>query len=252
VVAMLLGRRLGLSDGEVCGLGTGAMLHDVGKLDLPELVRHPDARFSAAEQAAYASHVELGVRQARRMGLDALTCAIIAQHHELADRSGFPHALGADDVSLQARIVGLVNRFDNLCNPAVLAQAMTPHEALSSLFAHHKGRYDLTVLQAFIRMMGVYPAGSLVQLTDERFAMVLSANASRPLKPRVLVYDPGVPREDALHVELQRTPDLGIRRSFRAAQLPRQALDYLAPRARVSYFFESLAAPRVCVEELVV
>jgi hypothetical protein len=70
---------------------------------------------------------------------------------------------------------------------------LTPHEAVSMLFAQGRQRYDAGVLNAFIRMMGVYPAGSLVQLTDDRFAMVIGVNGSRPLKPRVLVHDPKVP-----------------------------------------------------------
>jgi hypothetical protein len=106
------------------------------------------------------------------------------------------------------------------------------------------------MLNAFIRMMGVYPAGSVVQLTDDRFALVVSVNSTRPLKPRVLVHDPAVPRDEALHLDLESMPNLGIRRSIRAAQLPPAALDYLAPRQRVAWFFEAASiAPRLAGTE---
>jgi hypothetical protein len=85
----------------------------------------------------------------------------------------------------------------------------------------------------------VYPAGSVVQLTDERYALVMSVNSTRPLKPNVLVHDPERPREEALHLNLIHTPDLGIRRSLKPSQLPADALEYLAPRPRVAYFFEA-------------
>ncbi len=75
--------------------------------------------------------------------------------------------------------------------PAARRRAMTPHEALSLIFAQLKTRFDPVVLGAFIRMMGVYPPGSVVQLVDERFAIVVSVNSSRPLKPRVIVHEPG-------------------------------------------------------------
>lgn len=238
VISMLMGRMLGIESAELAELGTGALLHDVGKLAIPERLRHPDDRFAPAELAAYAEHVEQGAAQARRMGLGALASAIIVQHHEHADGSGFPRRLSGEGISMPARIVALVNRFDNLCNPPSLSRAMTPHEALSTLFAHSRSKFDATVLNAFIRMMGVYPAGSVVQLTDDRYAMVMSVNSVRPLKPRVLVYDQQVPRDEALHLDLETTPDLGIRRSIRALQLPAAALDYLAPRPRVAYFFE--------------
>lgn len=238
VISMLMGRMLGIEAADLAEVGTGALLHDVGKLAIPERLRHPDDRFAPAELAAYAEHVDQGVAQARRMGLGPLATAIVAQHHEHADGSGFPRRLAGEGISMPARIVALVNRFDNLCNPPSLSRAMTPHEALSTLFAHSRSKFDATVLNAFIRMMGVYPAGSVVQLTDDRYAMVMSVNSVRPLKPRVLVYDHQVPRDEALHLDLETTPDLGIRRSIRALQLPAAALDYLAPRPRVAYFFE--------------
>jgi putative nucleotidyltransferase with HDIG domain len=238
VISMLMGRTFGLDEPDMMDLGVGALMHDVGKLDVPERLRHADDRFTSAELAAYREHVVLGIAQAQRMGLSPGATTVIAQHHESADGSGFPMRIGADRMSAAARMVALVNRFDNLCNPSVLSRALTPHEALSMMFAQSRSKFDATMLNAFIRMMGVYPAGSVVQLTDDRYALVISVNSTRPLKPRVLVHDPRVPRDEALHLDLETVPDLGIRRSIRAAQLPPDAMDYLAPRPRVAYFFE--------------
>jgi putative nucleotidyltransferase with HDIG domain len=248
VVSMLLAHRLGLGRDAVAAVGVGALLHDVGKLQLPAALRHDDPQLGTTERQAYCSHVEKGLQQARRMGMDGPALGIVECHHEMADGSGFPRRLGGEGVPLPARIVSLVNRFDNLCNPPVLARAMTPHEAVATLFAHQRSRHDATVMHAFIRMMGVYPAGSLVQLTDDRYALVISVNADRPLKPRVLVHDPASPRDEALLLDLQQAPELGIRRSFRAAQLPAEVLDYLSPRPRVAYYFEPLAAAHAQAE----
>ncbi len=123
------------------------------------------------------------------------------------------------------------------------APALTPHEALSVIYAQHKMRFDAVVLGAFIRMMGVYPPGSVVQLANDRYALVMSVNSSRPLRPRVLVHDPHVPKDEAVVIDLETLPELGIRRSLRPSQLPRDALDYLAPRQRICYFFERAAEP---------
>jgi hypothetical protein len=87
-------------------------------------------------------------------------------------------------------------------------------------------------------MMGVYPPGSVVQLTDERFALVVSVNSARPLKPSVVVHDPHVPREEALVIDLENEPEVGIRRSLKPLQLSKAAFDYLSPRKRMCYFFE--------------
>ncbi|MDP9045825.1 MAG: HDIG domain-containing protein, partial [Pseudomonadota bacterium] len=238
VISLLMGRTFGLAEADMLDLGVGAMLHDIGKIDLPERVRHRDDHFSGSEQRFYEEHVAHGVAHARKMRLAPGATLVVAQHHEHSDGSGFPLRINTDRMTAAARIVALVNRYDNLCNPHLAAQALTPHESLSLLFAQGKTKFDTAILGAFIRMMGVYPAGSTVQLTDDRFALVVGVNSSRPLKPRVLVHEASVPRDEALIVDLETTLGLGIRRSIKPAQLPLASLDYLAPRPRVAYFFE--------------
>lgn len=239
IIALLLGRAFGLGRDEMMDLGVGSLLHDVGKLEVAARLRHRDESFTSAETAAYQQHVVKGVAIAQTMGLPPGPLLIIAQHHEHADGSGFPQRINMDRMSTGARIVALVNRFDGLCNPLISSKAMTPHEALSLMFAQGRNRFDATMLNAFIRMMGVYPPGSTVQLTDDRYALVVSVNSARPLKPRVMVHDIKIPKEEALILNLEETPDLGIRRSLKPQFLPRPSLDYLSPRARIAYFFDA-------------
>ena len=241
VISLLMGRCFGFVDEEMQDLGLGAMLHDVGKEELPQRLRHREDNFSPNELRVYQEHVELGLVQARRMGLSAGATAVIAQHHEHADGSGFPEKLNSDRMTMAARIVALVNRYDNLCNPHLLARAMTPHESVSLLFAQGRSKYDTSILGAFIKMMGVYPPGSTVQLTDDRYAMVVAVNSTRPLKPSVVVHDPATPRDEALVLDLESAVGLGIRRSVRPQQIPPTALDWLQPSTRVTYFFEPSA-----------
>jgi putative nucleotidyltransferase with HDIG domain len=240
VISLLMGRTFGLAEADMLDLGVGAMLHDIGKIDLPERVRHREEHFSSSETRFYEEHVAHGVTHARKMGLSGGATLVIAQHHEHADGSGFPLRLNTDRMTAASRIVSLVNRYDNLCNPNLASKALTPHESLSLLFAQGRTKFDTAILGAFIRMMGVYPAGSLVQLTDDRYAMVVGVNSSRPLKPRVLVHEAKVARDEALILDLETSNGIGIRRSLRPAQLPVAALEYLAPRPRVAYFFEPL------------
>ena len=241
VVSLLIGRSLGLAPEDMLDIGVGALMHDVGKQDMADRYRHADERFTAAEWAAYRDHVTRGVAHGRRMSLAPGALAVMAQHHEHADGTGFPDRLTTDRMSMAARIVAIVNRYDNLCNPPARSSALTPHEAVATLFAQGRSRFDTAVLNAFIRVVGVYPAGSLVQLTNDRHAMVMGVNSSRPLKPRVLVHDPRVPRDEALVINLERATDLGIRRSLPPARVPAAALAYLDPRPRISYYFEPLA-----------
>lgn len=243
VIALLLGKALGLEEAALKDLGLVAMLHDIGKLELPDRVRSFDDQFTTAEYRMYQEHVEQGVILGQRMGLSPGVLKGISQHHEMADGSGFPMRHKVDRLETLGKIVALVNRYDNLCNPSRLAIALTPHEALSVIFAQMKARFDTSVLGAFIRMMGVYPPGSIVQLVNDRYAIVASVNSSRPLRPKVIVHDTGVPKEEAPILDLETVPELGIRRSLKPAQLPRDALDYLSPRQRICYFFERAVCP---------
>ena len=248
IISLLIARTLGLPENELLDLGVGALMHDVGKTEVADRFRHAEDGFSSIELSAYRDHVAKGVAVGHRMGLSVGALNVLAQHHEHADGSGFPLKHGGERLSRGARIVALVNRYDNLCNPQARTLALTPHEAVSVLFAQGRQRFDAAVLNAFIRMMGVYPAGSLVQLTDDRFGLVVGVNSSRPLKPRVLVYEPKLPRSETLVMDLEHLPNLGIRRSLPASKLPTAAIEFLDPRPRVSYYFEPLQTVELCEE----
>lgn len=238
VISLLLGKTLGLDAARLGILGGGALLHDIGITALPERLRWLDHQFGSAERRLYQEHVAHGVAIGTRMKLPPEQLAIIAQHHELADGRGYPKQLDGEQIAPLARIVALVNLYDNLCNPGNPTQAITPHEALALIFAQMRQQFDNKVLMPFIRMMGVYPPGSVVELTDGRLALVVSVNAARPLKPNVVIHEPRVPRDEALLEDLERHGELGIRRSLKPLQLPKAAFDYLAPRQRICYFFE--------------
>jgi putative nucleotidyltransferase with HDIG domain len=238
IVSLLLGKAMGMAEDALAELGTAAFLHDIGKQMLPERVRWLEENFSTAEYKLYQEHVAQGLHLVKGMGLSQGVQLAIAQHHEMADGSGYPARVRNDAMTPAARVLSLVNRYDSLCNPARPAAAMTPHEALSMIFAQQKTRFDASALSAFIRMVGVYPPGSVVQLVDERYAIVVSVNSARPLKPRIIVHEPGISRHEALILDLEKEPHVGIRRSVKPMALPSAAMDFLAPRQRMNYFFE--------------
>lgn len=242
VLALLLGRALGVSGANLHALGTAAFLHDIGKLQLPPRVRWWVENFSAQDTLLYQDHVALGVQRANAMGLSATALLAMAQHHKQRDGSGFPQGAAVRTIGVLGGILGLVNRYDNLVNPATPSCALTPHEAVARLFSVHKAHYDPVVLAAFIRMMGVYPPGTVVQLADARYALVVGVNSSRSLRPRVVLHDAQVPQHEALVLDLEEHPGLEIRRSVRPALLPMASLHYLAPRQQLNYFFEASSA----------
>ena len=238
VLSLLMGRYFALCESDMLDLGLGALLHDVGKSELPDRYRHREDHFNMAEISLYESHVASGSVHAQRLGLSDGASTIIAQHHECSDGRGFPLGLTTERTHMLARIVALVNTYDNLCNPTNVAQSITPHEAVAHLFTQNHKQFDTAILGAFIKMMGVYPAGSVVQLTDDRYALVVGVNSSRTLRPRVIVHDPKVPRGEAGVLDLETVPGLGIRRSLKPSALPDSVLAYLELQPRMNYFFE--------------
>ena len=238
VLSLLMGRYFALCESDMLDLGMGALLHDVGKSELPDRYRHREDHFNMAEISLYESHVASGSVHAQRLGLSDAAATIIAQHHEYSDGRGFPLGLSTERTHMLSRIVALVNCYDNLCNPTNPAKSITPHEAVAHLFTQNHKQFDTAILGAFIKMMGVYPAGSVVQLTDDRYALVVGVNSSRTLRPRVVVHDPKVPRDEAFVLDLETVPGLGIRRSLKPSALPESVLAYLEPQPRMNYFFE--------------
>nr|WP_255662754.1 HD-GYP domain-containing protein [Acidovorax sp. D4N7] len=234
-LCLLLGRALGMEPAQLHELGTAALLHDIGKDSTPGT--------APLTREQYERHVGDSVALALGMGVSSDVLTAIAQHHEFADGSGFPLHLIDEDLSTTGKVLCLVNAYDRLCNPEFARGGLTPHEALSQLYAQFRERFDPAMLRVFIRMMGVYPPGSVVQLADGRYAMVVSVNSSRPLKPELLVYDASVPLAQAKPLNLEQCPDISIRRSLRLDQLPREALSYLSPRQHICYFFERAVEP---------
>lgn len=242
LLAMMLAKELKAPPEAIRVMGVGALFHDIGKLELPDsLVRKQDA-MNKPERGLFQQHCAYGVDIAHKLGLSGEATTIIAQHHEHADGSGYPKGLQGQAISMLARMVALVNAYDNLCNPNNLANALTPHEALSVLYAQQRSRFDATALSTFVRCMGVYPPGTLVVLSNDSMGIVTSVNSSRPLKPTVLVYDPSVPKESAVLVELELEPDVSIARTLKPQQLPQPVYDYLSPRKRQAYYFDAQQA----------
>lgn len=219
-------------------LGMGALFHDVGKADVPENILRKTQPLTKAELNALHEHCNYGVAIGRKLGLSPEGLTIIEQHHEHVDGSGYPKGLKGPQLSLFSKIVALVNSYDNLCTPVNPMKAMTPHEALSLMYAQQRGKFEALPLSTFIRCMGVYPPGTVVVLSNETVGVVVAVNSSRPLKPTVLIYDPDVPKHEAIVVDLEQEPDVAIARAIKPQQLPPVIFEYLAPRKRISYFFD--------------
>ncbi|MBA5688382.1 HD-GYP domain-containing protein [Rugamonas apoptosis] len=239
MLSMMIARDIGLPHAVISMLGMGALLHDIGHKNVSDKILNKPEALTRAEQNAYQMHCEHGAEMAKQLGLAPAVAAIIRDHHELYDGSGFPRGLKGEAISVLTRIVSIADHYDELCNPFHLAAALTPHDALSQMFARQRDKFDPKLLQIFIRCLGVYPPGTVVQLSNGVLGMVATVNTSKPMKPIVVIYDAAVPKHEAILVDMERESSLNIVKSLKPAQVPQDVLRYLSPRKRVSYYFDA-------------
>ncbi|OWW22118.1 HD-GYP domain-containing protein [Noviherbaspirillum denitrificans] len=238
VLAMMVAKQMKLDREEVKELGFGCLFHDIGKLDIPDRVLMKGSGLTRAEQNLIEQHCVYGLPVAQKLGLSKKATEIILQHHECVDGTGYPSHLKGDQISPLARIVAIVNIYDNLCNRINPADSLTPYAALSHMYAQKRNQLDAGPLGIFIRCLGVYPPGTVVKLSDGTHGLVVAVNSSKPLRPSVLIHDPEVPSSEAVVLDLESEPELQIAECLRPAQLPRATLEYLAPRRRMNYYFD--------------
>lgn len=244
MLSMMMARDIKLPVEVVGMLGIGALMHDIGRKEVPDKILKKTEALTQAERNFYEMHCQYGVDLGRRLQLAPAELAIIREHHEMFDGTGYPAKLKGDSISLLSRIVVIANYYDELCNPLVLAEALTPHEALSLMFAKLRSKFDSKLLQVFIRCLGVYPPGTIVQLSNGAIGMVATVNTARPMKPTVIVYDADVPKDEAIMLDMERETEINIAKAIRPAQVPREVYNYLSPRKRVSYYFDAASARR--------
>ena len=244
MLSLMLAKEAGFTAQEMHDLGQGTLLHDIGKERVPTQILLKKTTWTAAERNFYQQHVVYGLEMAAKLpGLPAGALEVIAMHHETLDGSGFPGRLAGARIGRFARIATIANTFDNCCNRLNPAEAMIPSEALSFMFKKEKEKYDPGLMQHFIRCLGVYPPGSLVKLNNDAIGLVVSVNSGKLLHPTILLYDPDVPKEEALLLNMAEEPDLSVVATLRPANLPREVFEYLSPRSRISYYAEGHANP---------
>ncbi len=240
LLSMIIAKEMKLSADDIKIIGLGALFHDVGKTEIPVKIKTKLDPLTRAEAAIMQEHCKLGVAIGRQLELPLESILVIVQHHERIDGSGYPGQLLQDKLSVHSRIVAIAEAFDEMCNPVNPLNALTPHEALSIIYAQQRAQFDAAVTSTLVRCLGVYPPGTIVQLSNGVIGTVVSVNTSRPLKPVVLIYDPAMPKEEAILVDLSAEPDVSVSKTFKPRQLTVAAFEFLAPGRRTSYYFRAL------------
>ena len=237
-LATLVGRELKVPRSALRDISTGALIHDIGKLSIPGHILR-SANRTPTEENVYRDHCRSGLEIARESGaFSELALSVIRDHHEHLDGSGFPAQASGDKIGLAARIVAVVNRYDRLCGPeSPTRQGIRPADALRKMWRDERSRLDERVIAALVRVLGVYPPGTIVELSDGRYGLAVNPSA-KPLRPKLIVYEPSQPKDEADLLDLSEEPaELSVSRSLAPDDVAPSVLAWLNPRERLAYYF---------------
>ncbi len=240
ILGLLLGRAENLPADDLFLLGMGLLFHDIGKIRIPKSIIYKETPLTKAERDFLRQHPRYGIEIVSKIKAFPVSAAkIVYQHHELLDGSGYPRKLKGKQIDILTRIATIVNVYDNYCNRRRIEESLTPHAALAHMYRKLARKLDKKILERFIRLMGIYPPGTLVQLNNGSYGIVVGKNPGFPHKPVVLLYDPNVPSSKAPVVSLQEEKELSIVKSLKPASLPEEVLYYLNPPLRIAYMVDS-------------
>ncbi len=182
------GRHLGFPKEDLAHLGMIGMLADVGKSKLPRAIIEKPGMLSPAEFGLMKEHVVEGIKSLKKtMKLPSSVELGIAQHHERMDGKGYPLGLKGDQISIYGRMTAICDCFAALITPRAYANPAAPQEALMNMFQWAGSSFPEALVEQFVQAVGVFPIGSLVELSTGEVAAVLAHNRVKRLEPRVLI-----------------------------------------------------------------
>ena len=188
VLSLTFGRALKLPQDQLHELGLGALLHDIGKMRVPLKVLNKPGKLTDDEFEIMKSHPGMGyelIRKDKNLSKDVL--AIVRHHHERLSGQGYPDKLTEHSISYFTKIVSITDVYDAITSDRVYHDGMTPHDAMQRLYEWMPNNFDKELIQQFIRTLGIYPIGSVVELKTGHIGLVVKLNEGHRLKPVVML-----------------------------------------------------------------
>jgi len=190
-VAILLatfGTHVGLDEKQIQELTLSGFLHDIGKIKIPDEILNKPGRLNNQEMTIMKTHVYQGTKALIKMGMPKRIIQTIGQHHERLDGYGYPKGLRGNEITVFGRMIAIVDVYDAITANRCYKVAMSSEKALQILLQDTPKKYDEVLVTQFIQCIGIFPAGSLVKLSNQTIAMVLKQHLVHATKPVVKVF----------------------------------------------------------------
>ncbi|MFQ5657663.1 MAG: HD-GYP domain-containing protein [Candidatus Methylomirabilales bacterium] len=184
ILTTALGESLGLDGKSLRELGLGALLHDLGKVNIPEAITRKPRDLTEEEWELIKSHPVEGLRMLEKMGVRSeIALRVVKEHHVRFDRKGYPTLAPGEEVHPHTMIVTISDSYDALTTLRPYQRLFEPSEAVTLMRTLAGSTFDPEKLERFIDMLGIYPPGTVVRLTTGEIAVVTrpgSEDSSRP------------------------------------------------------------------------
>ncbi len=189
ILMTIFAKQLKFDEELIQQLATGALLHDIGKILVPDSILNKPGKLTAEEFAEMRRHVVYSHEILQQIpGLSPVSIDVAAVHHERLDGKGYPHGLVEQQISVYGRMIAIVDTYDAITAQRCYKEGQTGISALKILKRESPQSFDPVLLAQFIKAIGIHPVGTLVKLSNEKLGIVLKANEQDPLRPIVKVF----------------------------------------------------------------
>ncbi|WNF36378.1 HD-GYP domain-containing protein [Bacillaceae bacterium IKA-2] len=211
IYALGIGRALGYTEKQLFEIGIGAILHDVGKMMIPNKILAKQGPLSDEEFLIIKGHARAGfdlLRNAPNISLLAAHCAF--QHHERLNGTGYPQGLCGGKIHPYAKILAVADVFDAVTSKRVYREALLPHEGLELLYAGAGTLFDINIVEVFSKTIAIYPIGITVYLNDHRKGVVSAQNKFFGMRPIVRILEENGQKVQPYEVDLLKVRNITI------------------------------------------
>lgn len=188
ILSMRLAQQVGLEYDRMQHIGLCGLLHDVGKMRTQDKVLKKPGRLTAKEMEEMKDHARLGYEILSNVrDLDKSVAEVAYSHHERLLGQGYPRGLQDEAISFESKLVAIADVYDAITSKRVYCDAIEPSTAMEYLYSMRAKAYDEKLVESFIQCIGIYPVGTLVELSSGEVALVLSSTPSHRLEPLIML-----------------------------------------------------------------